>query len=110
MRIGGVKNDALALSCAGSGDLHAAGKTDRLAVRVAGSGDVFAFDVQARVVSAAIAGSGDVRVSVSEALKVKIAGSGDVHYKGDPQVVTSILGSGRVRKVESQAPGPVDRS
>ena len=82
----------------GSGDLVVGGRADQLAIRVSGSGDADPRRLEGRGAQVAMAGSGDVALSVSESLDVTIAGSGDVIYWGRPRVTQRVRGSGTVHK------------
>jgi hypothetical protein len=72
------------------------GTADFFNVNVSGSGVVRAFDMISQECDVFIAGSGDVRVTVEDFLKVRINGSGDVLYKGNPTIDVDISGSGSV--------------
>jgi hypothetical protein len=85
---------------AGSGTISLKGTTAAFSAEIAGSGSIHAFDLSAAKADVDIAGSGDVEVTVIEALDADIAGSGDVRYKGRPKVSSDIAGSGSVSGAE----------
>jgi putative autotransporter adhesin-like protein len=92
-----VKTVSISSNIAGSGDISLKGLTNSFKASIAGSGDIHAFDMKAKTSSLKIAGSGGIRTSTSEMLKVSIAGSGDVYYKGNPKEDARIAGSGSLR-------------
>jgi hypothetical protein len=94
-----VEAGMLESKISGSGSIHLIGKADTYAATISGSGEINAFDMAAKNVSVQISGSGDCRISVSEALDAKISGSGDIYYRGRPQVNTKISGSGSLESV-----------
>lgn len=92
-----VKTSNISASIAGSGDIKLNGTTDGFKASIAGSGDIHAFDLHAKSANLSIAGSGGIKTSTSEVLKVSIAGSGDIYYKGNPKEDVRIAGSGSLR-------------
>jgi hypothetical protein len=88
--------DKIDAHISGSGNIDLYGTADFFNVNVSGSGDVRAFDMISQECDVFIAGSGDVRVTVEDFLKVRINGSGDVLYKGNPTIDVDISGSGSV--------------
>jgi hypothetical protein len=88
--------DKIDAHISGSGNIDLYGTADFFNVNVSGSGDVRAFDMISQECDVFIAGSGDVRVTVEDFLKVRINGSGDVLYKGTPIIDVDISGSGSV--------------
>jgi len=86
----------ISASIAGSGDINLSGLTDNFKASIAGSGDVHAFELQAKSADLRISGSGGIRTSVSDMLKVSISGSGDIYYKGNPKEDVKIAGSGGI--------------
>tara|TARA_R110002072_G_scaffold209451_3_gene366971 strand:+ start:2645 stop:3373 length:729 start_codon:yes stop_codon:yes gene_type:complete len=82
---------------AGSGNIKVDGKTMDLSCNIAGSGDINAYGLKATSTSAKIAGSGNIRTSVSDKISSKVVGSGNIYYKGNPDKIESkSLGSGSV--------------
>lgn len=65
---------------------------------IAGSGAVDASDFIANRGHLSIAGSGDIRAYVSQAVTARVAGSGDIVVRGNPpQRSKKIAGSGSVK-------------
>ena len=84
-------------SIAGSGDIYLEGSTTSVKTSIAGSGDVHAYELSAKEAEISIAGSGGVKISVSDMLKARISGSGNVYYKGNPaKQDVKVSGSGNV--------------
>lgn len=84
-------------SIAGSGNVNLSGKSDHLACSIAGSGDVNAYGLSTKSTSVSVAGSGNVKTTVSDSIKARVAGSGTIYYKGNPDKIDSKSnGSGRI--------------
>jgi hypothetical protein len=84
-------------SIAGSGNIKLDGNSNSLTCSIAGSGDIRAYGLKTKSISVNVAGSGNVRTTVSESIKVRVAGSGSVYYKGNPDKIDSkSAGSGSV--------------
>lgn len=84
-------------SIAGSGDIYLQGNTRSVKTSIAGSGDIHAYELLAKEAEVSIAGSGGVKISVSDMLKARISGSGNVYYKGNPaKQDVKVSGSGNV--------------
>lgn len=82
----------------GSGNITVeSGSTDIEYLKVSGSGNINLADIPGKEADVTTTGSGDVKVNLSDKLKVKISGSGSVLYRGNPQVTSNISGSGTVR-------------
>jgi hypothetical protein len=93
-----VETDELKVWVYGSGDVKCEGAAGDVGVNIKGSGDVDLRKVKARTAQASIAGSGDIKLNVSEELNAKISGSGDISYAGNPEKIEkSISGSGDIR-------------
>ena len=94
--------DARDINCSigGSGEIVLEGSGDDLAISIGGSGDVEAYDLSVKKCKISSAGSGDIRVNVSDRLDVSMVGSGDVSYKGNPKISKSIVGSGDIEKAD----------
>ena len=88
----------LDVSLGGSGDINLGGSCNELEVSLAGSGSIKAFELSSKTCEVSATGSGNIDVSVKNALEVSLVGSGDVRYRGNPEVETTIMGSGSVRK------------
>ena len=79
-----------------SDTLYLSGIADSHSAKITGSGKIHAFDMQARIASVSITGSGDCLLTATDQLSAKITGSGDALYKGHPQIGKTITGSGKV--------------
>ncbi len=92
-----VATDEFKASLSGSGDMVLSGSTRYFGVSVAGSGDISAFDLEADIVEANIAGSADLKVTANQEIKARVSGSGDITYKGNPSKIDSkASGSGDI--------------
>ena len=84
-------------SIAGSGNIKLNGNSAALTCSIAGSGDISAYGLNTKSIVVSVAGSGNVKTTVSESIKVRVAGSGSVYYKGKPDKIDSkSTGSGSV--------------
>lgn len=97
LKIHSLRADTAKFSVAGSGDVEAAGRVERLDLNVAGSGDLELAGLEARNLSAAIAGSGNARTKAIETADISILGSGDVTVSGPAKCTVNKAGSGSVR-------------
>lgn len=95
-----VNVQALEIENAGAGTFTLEGTADRAEVQSAGAGTVEALDLTTETADVEIAGSGDIRLHVTDNLSVDIIGSGNVEHRGSPTIETSMIGSGEVRSVE----------
>lgn len=92
-----VDADHIKSSIAGSGDIYLQGATNSVRASIAGSGDVHAYELTSKEADVSIAGSGGIKISVSDLLKARISGSGNVYYKGNPaKQDVKVSGSGNV--------------
>jgi hypothetical protein len=81
----------------GSGNIKLAGNSNELTCAIAGSGSIKAYDLKTDILSATIAGSGNIRTTVKTKIKAKVVGSGSIYYKGNPKYIdTKSVGSGDV--------------
>jgi hypothetical protein len=71
---------------------------DEVNVTISGSGDANLEKILSKKGDVKISGSGDVRLSVQNTLKVRISGSGKIYYTGNAAVDSEISGSGTVVK------------
>ena len=95
----GLSGGSFTTSISGSGSVTASGTVDSVSAAISGSGDIKLGTLVARDVRVSISGSGDADVTANGALEVQISGSGDVRYRGTPtQVTKSISGSGSVTR------------
>ena len=92
--------DYLLVDVDGSGDVSIDGYGLEGHVNIDGSADVDLFDYEVEDLGVEIDGSGDVKATVSEELKVWMNGSGDVTYRGDADLIVEERdGSGEIRKL-----------
>ncbi|HBI40742.1 MAG TPA: DUF2807 domain-containing protein [Tenacibaculum sp.] len=92
-----LKEEELSVSISGSGNINLKGKAKSFDAAIAGSGNVSAYKLKAHNVKARIAGSGDIKVTVSDKIKATVVGSGNIYYKGHPDKIdTTSLGSGDI--------------
>ncbi|GAA4851972.1 head GIN domain-containing protein [Algivirga pacifica] len=90
----------LSVSLSGSSDIELEGDADDFSISLSGSADVEALELQTKTCEIHISGSGDVDVSVSEALEAYVSGSGNVRYKGNPERQRfKSSGSGDIEKI-----------
>ncbi|PLX14454.1 MAG: hypothetical protein C0594_00035 [Marinilabiliales bacterium] len=80
----------------GSGNINLNGSCEETDFDIIGSGNINAFDLDQNKCFTRIAGSGDMRVNVSEFLDINITGSGDIYYLGNPDLSVNITGTGSV--------------
>ena len=94
------------LSIHASGHAHglAIGRVDTFDLGMAGAGEINAARLDAKRVSANIAGSASVVAWVRDRLEARITGSGTVRYFGDPAVRSHVAGSGRVERIGAAPP------
>ncbi|MEO9571940.1 MAG: head GIN domain-containing protein [Polaribacter sp.] len=92
-----VEADEIKVSIGGSGNINLEGNSNELTCSIAGSGSVRAYGLKTDEVYANVAGSGNVRTTVTSKIKAKLVGSGSVYYKGNPKHVDSkSVGSGDI--------------
>jgi hypothetical protein len=96
--VAGVHGAAFEARISGSGGFRAAGAVDHLEASISGSGDMRLYDLVAREAVLRIAGSGDMRVHVTEDIDARVSGSGDISYRGDPRTSLEVSGSGDIRR------------
>ena len=83
----------------GSGDVKLKGKVREFSAKVTGSGDFLASNLTAEEVDAAVLGSGDIQVRVTNSLRARVSGSGDIYYYGNPEKEDfKTTGSGSISK------------
>ena len=82
---------------AGSGVITLSGTSQLLDCRIAGSGGINAYDLETKTTTAKVAGSGNIKTSVSDKITAKVTGSGNIYYKGNPaKIDAKSTGSGAV--------------
>lgn len=72
------------------------GSTTKGRLKTDASGKIDMSDVAAKTMNARIAGSGDIKIKVTEQLDARIDGSGSIYYSGFPFVISDISGSGKM--------------
>jgi len=85
-------------SVTGSGDISINGNSQNATINIMGSGDFKGGEFHTKEAKVGIMGSGDVDISVENALNASIMGSGDIRYFGNPTVTKSVMGSGEIIK------------
>ncbi len=88
--------ESIEAAVSGSGIMSVGGQAGIGYLRVSGSGEIRAPGCDLLNCDANISGSGNVIVSVADALEAWISGSGCVYYIGNPGVISHISGSGKV--------------
>ncbi len=98
LSIRGYDAETLAVSIEGSGDIDAAGRATTVEAVVSGSGDIDLEYLEAVDASASIAGSGKIELAATGVVSASVAGSGDVVLHRRPASLSSqVAGSGHVR-------------
>lgn len=88
--------ESIEAEVSGSGIMSLSGQAGNGYLRVSGSGEIRALQCDLSNCDANISGSGNVIVSVADALEAWISGSGCVYYMGNPGIISHISGSGKV--------------
>lgn len=84
---------------AGSGNIKLKGIASEIRCSIAGSGNLNGYNLKTNKATIKIAGSGNVKIEVTNEVHANIAGSGNVIYTGNPEIVKSkSAGSGSVVK------------
>jgi hypothetical protein len=92
-----VEANSLKSTIAGSGNIKLSGSADVLTCTIAGSGYINAYELKTKTTSAKIAGSGNIKTTVSDEINAKVVGSGSIYYKGNPEKINSkSIGSGDI--------------
>ena len=52
---------------------------------LAGSGSIKAYKLNTNTLNANIAGSGSIKITVTNKIKAKVVGSGSIYYRGNPK-------------------------
>ncbi|HYR01592.1 MAG TPA: head GIN domain-containing protein [Casimicrobiaceae bacterium] len=89
--------DSLKVAIHGNGRFAAGGRAGSLDATLAGSGELEAAKLESRRVRVMLNGSARATVWADDALSAAIAGSGEVRYYGKPRVSQTVAGSGRIR-------------
>jgi hypothetical protein len=84
----------------GSGNISVeSGSTDIEYLCLSCSGNINLSDIPGKEAEVTSAGSGVLKVNVTDKLKVNITGSGAVLYRGNPQITSTVSGSGTIRPI-----------
>lgn len=98
--VGDVQSPRVQLKLStGKGTITASGKCENLKIRLTGTGEINAFDLAAADVECALLGTGWIKCSAADNLKVSGAGTGTVSFKGNPVTRVKAL-SVKVKKFE----------
>ena len=93
----GYDQPSIDINIAGSGSVHAVGRTVALKLNVSGSGDADLAALQAKDADVSVSGSGGTDVYATGTAKIDISGSGNVDLATKPaKIDTTISGSGTV--------------
>jgi len=92
-----VNSKDIKTSLAGSGNIKISGRATVLKCSIAGSGNINAYGLKTSTTTAKIAGSGNIKTTVSDEINAKVVGSGSIYYKGNPEKINSkSIGSGDI--------------
>jgi len=84
-------------SIAGSGNIKVSGNATELKCTIAGSGNINAYGLKTSTTTAKVAGSGNIKTTVSDEINARVSGSGNIYYKGNPEKINSkSAGSGDI--------------
>jgi hypothetical protein len=96
--LGKVSVVSLGTEISGSGSVAIeSGVVGALEVTVSGSGSFAGPDLESRVATVRLSGSGDAEVWATEGLDAGVSGSGSVSYWGSPRLTEDVTGSGSVK-------------
>lgn len=91
-----IEAEKLSFGASGSGDAEIAGRVGALVISVSGRSDFRGEQLAARAARVSVAGVGDIKLWVLDALTVSVSGIGQVEYWGSPQVSRSSSGMAKV--------------
>jgi hypothetical protein len=95
--VDGARGDKLVVRVPGSGTLSVDGAVKQLDASLGGSGDMELGRLNARDVTAAVTGTGQLFVHASHSLDASVTGVGSIVYSGNPKsVVQHVAGIGTV--------------
>ncbi|MFT6192488.1 MAG: hypothetical protein ACJA2L_000147 [Polaribacter sp.] len=81
----------------GSGNIELSGASNELKCALAGSGSIEAYKLSTSTLNANIAGSGSIKITVTNKIKAKVVGSGSIYYRGNPKYTDiKSVGSGDI--------------
>jgi Putative auto-transporter adhesin, head GIN domain len=93
----GVTAPSFAVSIGGTGSIKLAGASDGAAYQIGGTGDIDAKNFALKTATVAMAGTGHLALTASDAVQIAVHGVGDVDVFGHPKSVSkSISGVGHV--------------
>lgn len=97
IHITNVKNEKLAITSTGAGNIEAAGETKYADISSTGAGKIDTDKLRAERAKVSVTGAAHVDVYASQQLDVTVSGVGQVTYSGNPPVVNkSVSGFGGV--------------
>jgi len=91
-----ISSDKIKANISGSGTILIEGDATNTNFVISGSGKIKTYNLLQNQCQAAISGSGDMYVNVSQLIDARISGSGRVYFISHPVIRTSISGSGDV--------------
>lgn len=96
-----ISSNKLSCDLSGASSAILAGQVARFEVDLSGASRLNALDVTAKVCNIDVSGASNVKVNVTEKLKVEGSGASDVLYSGNPPIVESDLsGAATVKKTK----------
>ena len=96
-KVDALKGDSFVFDSSGASDMQFKGKVKSFSVKTAGAGSVAAAELVAEIVTAEVAGAGDIEVHATKELIATVAGAGVITYHGSPsKVVPKIAGFGKI--------------
>lgn len=100
----GYDQPSIDISIAGSGSVHAVGRTQALKLNVSGSGSADLAALETKDADVSVNGSGDATIHATGQAKIDISGSGNVDLATKPaKIDTTISGSGTVDNGEDSS-------
>lgn len=93
-------NTSTEVNNSGSGSVRLSGSTQKLEATQSGSGAVILDQLVAEDAHVHLAGSGEIRLWAAKVLDAAVSGSGRIRYKDTPtaKIKSKIVGSGSIRK------------
>jgi hypothetical protein len=93
----GVAAPSFAVSIGGTGSIKLAGASEGAAYQIGGTGDIDAKNLVLKTATVAMAGTGHLAMTASDAVQIAVNGVGDIDVFGHPKSVSkSITGMGHV--------------
>lgn len=94
-----VNASNISTTISGSGTVQLSGTAHSQNFVASGSGKLQSFDLDTRLSTITISGSGKAEVKVQDSLNATISGSGTIFYKGDAHVNQKVSGSGTIKHI-----------